>query len=77
MRIPWNRLSSNALTGLIEEYVTREGTEYGRTEFSLARKVAQVRQQLETGEAYIFFDPDAQTCNILLANAALDEDSQG
>lgn len=67
MQIPWHQLSSDALTGLIEEYVTREGTEYGRTDVSLQRKVEQIRKQLEVGEAIIRFDPDAQTCNIVTA----------
>jgi uncharacterized protein YheU (UPF0270 family) len=67
MQIPWKQLSSDALTGLIEEYATREGTEYGRIEISLPGKVAQIRKQLETGEAVILFDSDTQTCNIVPA----------
>lgn len=71
MEIPWNQLSSNALSGLIEEYATREGTEYGRTEISLPSKVEQIRKQLETGEAIILFDPDTQTCNIVMGRDAV------
>jgi uncharacterized protein YheU (UPF0270 family) len=67
MQIPWDSLSADALTGLIEEFITREGTDYGRVEVSLEDKVKQVKKQLVTGDAVIFFDQDAQTCNILPA----------
>jgi uncharacterized protein YheU (UPF0270 family) len=69
MQIPWNQLSSDALTGLIEEYATREGTEYGSTEIPLSSKVKQIRKQLEAGEAIILYDPDTQTGNIVTAGS--------
>lgn len=65
MLIPWDRLSAEVLDAVIEEYVTREGTDYGPHDYSLADKVAQVRLQLKRGEAVIDFDPDTQTCHLL------------
>jgi uncharacterized protein len=65
MQIPWDRLSPDVLDAVIEEYVTREGTDYGPHDYSLADKVAQVRSQLQRGEAVIDFDPDTQTCHLL------------
>jgi uncharacterized protein len=65
MQIPWDRLSPDVLDAVIEEYVTREGTDYGPHDYSLADKVAQVRLQLQRGEAVIDFDPDTQTCHLL------------
>lgn len=65
MRIPWERLSADVLDAVIEEYVSREGTDYGPDEYSMADKVAQVRLQLERGIAWIDFDPDTQTCHLL------------
>jgi uncharacterized protein len=59
------QLSSEALQGLIEEFITREGTEYGEHEWSLAQKVEQVSAQLRRGEALIVFDTVAETCTIL------------
>lgn len=64
MRIPFRELSAEALRGVIEEYVSREGTEYGWRDFSMEEKVAQVVGQLERGEAEILFDPDSQTCHL-------------
>ncbi len=66
--IPWQSLSQESLDGVLEEFASREGTEYGDQEYSLSQKVAQLRQQLERGEAVIDFDPDTQTVNLLSSN---------
>ena len=65
IRIPFRELSPEALQGLIEEYVSREGTDYGHTAYSLAEKVAAVKRQLETGRAVIVYDPVSRTGNIV------------
>lgn len=64
MEIPWQRLQDETLTALIEEFVSREGTEYGEREYSLAEKVAQVRRQLREGRARILYDAEADSCHI-------------
>lgn len=63
--VPYTTLSDEALTRLIEEFVTRSGTDYGAEEASVARRIADVRRQLLRGEAAILFDPDTQTANIV------------
>jgi uncharacterized protein YheU (UPF0270 family) len=65
MRIPYTALSPESLRGIIEEFVTREGTEYGGRDYSLEEKVTQVLRQLENEEIVIEYDPDSQTCNLL------------
>ena len=65
MHIPHTELSDAALRGIIEEFVSREGTEYGARDFSLEEKVRQVLEQLRRGEAVIDYDPDAQTCHVV------------
>src|SRR5262249_9009076 len=47
MMIPHAMLSPDALRGLIEAFVTREGTDYGLQDMPLATKVFQVQQQLD------------------------------
>ena len=64
-KIPWRSLSPAALNGVIEEFVSREGTEYGETEVSLEEKVQQVMWQLEKGDVMITFDDQEQTCSIV------------
>ena len=52
---------------MIEEFVTRDGTDYGAVEQGVETRVAQVEAQLRSGEARIVFDPDSGTANIVLA----------
>jgi uncharacterized protein YheU (UPF0270 family) len=66
--IPHKRLSAEALTGLIEEFVTRDGTDSGYTRGSLAENVAMVRRQLDGGEALIVYDVRTRSSNIILAD---------
>ena len=62
-----DRLSREALRGLIQEFVTRDGTDYGAIERDLESKIAQVEAQLRSGEARIVFDPESESANIVLA----------
>jgi uncharacterized protein len=57
IKIPYQALSADALRGVIEEYVMREGTDYGHRDYRLEEKLAHVRAQLERGETVITFDP--------------------
>ena len=43
MIIPHRLLSADALRGVIEAFVTREGTDYGMQEVPLAMKVCEVQ----------------------------------
>jgi uncharacterized protein YheU (UPF0270 family) len=67
MIVPANFLSPDALSGLIEEFVTRDGTDYGETEVSMQERVDQVRAQIERGEALILFDSTTETTTIIAA----------
>jgi uncharacterized protein len=58
-------LSAEALRGVIESFVLREGTDYGEREFTLEQKVAHVLRQLERGEARITFDPSSGSVDIV------------
>ncbi len=63
--VPLAALDDATLAALIESFVAREGTDYGLEERSLEAKVADVRRQLERGEARIVFDPDSESVNIV------------
>ena len=60
-------LSADSLRGLVEEFVSRDGTDYGRLEKSLDQKVDAVKRQLEVGEVCIVFDRDEERANLVLA----------
>jgi uncharacterized protein YheU (UPF0270 family) len=68
MIIPHRRLSPNALRGVIEAFVTREGTDYGVQDVALATKVFQVQQHLDAGTAVIVYDENTESCMIQPAN---------
>ena len=69
MIIPIKALSTDALTGIIETFILREGTDYGEVEVSLANKIAQVKQQLEQGELVLVFSELHQSVNIMSKQA--------
>ena len=61
MIIPHHELSAEALAGLIEEYVSRDGTELGEVK----DKSAAVARLLERGELVLVYDPESESCNII------------
>lgn len=63
--VPHTQLSAEALRGVVESFVLREGTEYGEREFTLEEKLAHVMHQLERGEAQIMFDPASDSVQIV------------
>jgi len=69
IEVPLSALSEDALRGLVEEFVSRDGTDYGRVERTLEEKVRDVLRQLSRGEAKIFFDPESRTTHIVTAHA--------
>ncbi|MFT4538635.1 MAG: hypothetical protein ACI835_001072 [Planctomycetota bacterium] len=62
IRIPLDQLAPDALLGVIEEFVTRDGTDLVDADI----KVRQVRAQLERGEVEIRFDENTRSCNIVV-----------
>jgi hypothetical protein len=64
MDIPWQNLDPETLRALVEEFVTRSGTDYGDKEISLETRVRQVQELLRTGKAKIVFDPETESCDI-------------
>ena len=61
IRIPSDRLAPETLRNIIEEFVTRDGTNLAEAE----TKVRRVEELLRRGEVVIWFDEGTRTCNIL------------
>lgn len=66
VEVPHAQLAPELLRRLIEEFVTRDGTDYGATERTLAEKVAMVVRQLEAGEVAIVVDAESETVDIVV-----------
>lgn len=65
-KIPIDKLSPEALQGVIGEFIARESTDYGEIETSREAKFGQVKRRLENGSAVLVYDDDTETTNILL-----------
>ncbi len=68
MIIPHDQLARDTLLNLIEEFVTRDGTDYGEAEVALHERVAQVETRLISGEVVILFSQNTGLCNIVYRN---------
>ena len=65
MIIPIDQIKSETLTAIIEQYVLREGTDYGENLYKLEQKVAHVNSQLEKGLAVIVYSELNESVDIL------------
>jgi len=65
VEVPFSELSDEALRGVVESFVNREGTDYGAVERILDDKVADVMRQLEAGNARLVFDPETESIQII------------
>lgn len=64
MIIPYHELSADALQALIEDFVTRDGTDYGQDEMSMQQKAAHLFALLKQGEMLITYNDETQTCGL-------------
>ena len=71
MIIPYEQINPTTLERLVEEFITREGTEYGSQDATLASKVEEVLTQIRQGVAVIVYDAETQTCNVIKKSSLL------
>jgi uncharacterized protein len=72
MRIPTTLLSPAALQAIVEELVTRDGTDHSAVE----TRIAKVICQLDAGRVELHFDDKTETCNILPVEQSLSESDE-
>ena len=65
MLIPFEQLSPDTLAGLIEDFVTRDGTDNG-DETPLQIRIERVQHALDKKQAVIVFDVESQQCQLCL-----------
>ena len=61
MRIPHRQLSPAALRAVVEEFVTRDGTDNSFVE----QRIRLVLRQLDVGSVELHFEQDTATCHIV------------
>mgnify|MGYP002640047020 CR=1 FL=1 len=74
VQVPVERLQVEVYTSLLEEYASRDGTDYGARELSLSEKVDNLRQMVSNGDIALVYDADCEEWDLLSAQelAALD-----
>lgn len=70
VQVPVSRLAADTLQSLLEEYASRDGTDYGERECSLAEKVDQLKLQLGRDELVLVYDQDSEEWDLLPAKDA-------
>lgn len=65
MIIPLEQINEETLIAIIEDFILREGTDYGVIDASKADKIAQVKLQLQQGSAVIVYSELHESVNIL------------
>jgi uncharacterized protein YheU (UPF0270 family) len=64
MQIPYRSISEDTLANLIVDFVTRDGTDVGHDEISIAQKITKIKGLLDSGEVIITFDEESESCSI-------------
>mgnify|MGYP000137621078 FL=1 len=67
MIVPWQQINTDTLHQLLEEFASRNGTDYGAYETSLADKVSQLEIQLKQKRILVVYSELHESINIVPA----------
>ena len=70
VQVPVSQVPADSLRALLEEFASRDGTDYGEQETPLAERVSQLHTGLQVGAMALVFDADTETWDILSAEHA-------
>ena len=63
--VPITSLSAEAQQGVIDEFIWREGTDYGWQEASHDKKRTDILRQIERGEILLTFSPGDESLTLM------------
>ena len=66
LEVPYDRINPDTLRNMIQEFVTRDGADWGDAGCTLEDKVEQVLRQLKGRKVKVVFDLTSQTANIVV-----------
>ena len=66
VEVPYKRLDPETLRNVIQEFVTRDGADWGEVGGSLEEKIDLVIQQLRNRKVKVVFELKSQTANIVV-----------
>jgi len=70
VEVPPQRLQEEILQALLEEYASRDGTDYGERELALEQKVLRLRSQLQRRDLLLVCEVDGEHWDLLPAEQA-------
>ncbi|MBT4760794.1 MAG: YheU family protein [Bdellovibrionaceae bacterium] len=65
VEVPWQQIGKEALSGLVQEFVLREGTDYGQNTYSIDQKIEHVMSQLRSNKAKVVYDATSDSCSLV------------
>ena len=65
VEVPYKQIDPNTLRRMIQEFVTRDGSDWAEAGCTLDDKVEQVLQQLKNKRIKVVFDLKTQTANLV------------
>lgn len=63
--IPYDTIEPETLTRILEDIVTRDGTDYGDYDVTVAQKTQKALQLLRSQNAFLLFDTESETIKLL------------
>lgn len=70
IEVPVSALAEQTLLALLEEFATRDGTDYGAKELTLNEKVGRLREQLEASRVMLLYDADSEHWDLVERDSA-------
>lgn len=68
VQVPIEKVPEESLLALLEEFATRDGTDYGAAETLVSTRVEQLRGQLRSGKAQLLFDVSSESWDIVASD---------
>ena len=65
VEVPYLDINPETLRNMIEEFVSRDGSDWGEAGGSMEDKIKQVLRQFESGKIKVVFDLTSQSANIV------------
>jgi len=66
VEIPYQEINPEILRNMIEEFVSRDGSDWGDAGGSMEAKIEQVLRQFKVRKIKVVFDLTSQSANIIL-----------
>ena len=71
IEVPTTKLDAAVLDALLEEFASRDGTDYGERELTLDEKVGNLRSQLASTELQLLFHTETEQWDLVSSEQAM------